>query len=568
LLPQRFDGFAQTVEGIVLRGIEHPACELKRNVTLSRSDLPDRLDFVKLIQGLANSHTDSECLIVIGADQKEKKFFDVSNAEDFNPAKLSPILAKYLSPEPQYEVFNDMRASTGERYVLIVLNRTQPRPIMTLIDGSTEAKVHFRPGEIWIKHNTGLKTAARVDLDLMYEPIVELAAAKRARVIFEHLKADLGPELLSQAVTSTPVPELLVGSRERLARFAEAMISNGESGRFRMLLEMARKIMVEEWEPFLQDSRNPYGVSEQEKAEVAQFYEDEYIPILVAVVDLALIVIKYDGPTDWLGYVVELLLEAFAVSCQIDRLKAINDAGAGTVPFARPAYELYLAGRTIATYAIARKRLHFVKEILPRYVKPLAPWRYHDSLEPFLFWPFAGDLGLPEVPNGRNDTYWQQRVGTTWEDLFGSRERFLTAAAQLEFVLELNSHLLIQYSSPATDKFRKESPEKNTAYIPDFWKNPFDPTVPIALEILNSLVSEKAFPLELAIEPEVTAAVFRSMSSPARELFYGGFLHGLKKWQDQAMWQQQRFPFSFTWPSKLGVVVAKYKDAQDRSNGA
>src|ERR1039458_3860703 len=96
---------------------------------------------------------------------------------------------------------------------------------MTLIDGSTETKTHFRPGEIWIKHNTGLKTAARVDLDLMYEPIVELAAAKRARVIFEHLKADLGPELLSQAVTSTPVPELLVGSRERLARFAEAMIS-------------------------------------------------------------------------------------------------------------------------------------------------------------------------------------------------------------------------------------------------------------------------------------------------------------------------------------------------------
>src|SRR5271157_6014391 len=81
-LAQRFDTFAQTVEGIVLRGIEHPACELKRTVTLSKDDLTDRLDFVKLIQGLANSHAGTECLIVIGADQKEKKFFEVSNRSE------------------------------------------------------------------------------------------------------------------------------------------------------------------------------------------------------------------------------------------------------------------------------------------------------------------------------------------------------------------------------------------------------------------------------------------------------------------------------------------------------
>src|SRR5712672_2561288 len=106
-LSTRFDGFGTTVEGIVLRGIEHPACELKRSVTLSKDDLTDRLDFVKLILGLANSHSGTECLIVVGADQKDKKFFEVANAADFDPAKLSPILAKYLAPEPVYEVFND-----------------------------------------------------------------------------------------------------------------------------------------------------------------------------------------------------------------------------------------------------------------------------------------------------------------------------------------------------------------------------------------------------------------------------------------------------------------------------
>jgi hypothetical protein len=559
-LSQRFDTFAQTVEGIVLRGIEHPACELKRTVTLSKDDLTDRLDFVRLIQGLANSHGGTECLVVIGADQRERKFFDVSNAADFDPAKMSPILAKYLSPEPQYEVFNDMRASTGERYVLIVLNQAQPRPIMTLVDGKTDAKVHFRPGEIWIKHNTGLRAATKADLDLMYEPKIEEEAAKRARVIFEHLKADLGPELLSQAVTSTPVPELLVGSRERLARFAEAMISSADANRFKMLLEMARQTIIEKWGPMLQGSRSPYGVSEQEKAQVAEFYRDKFIPTLVSVVDLGLQVIRYDGPPNWLGFVTNLLVEAFPISCQIDRLQAINDAGDSAVPFGRPAYELYLAGRTIATYVVARKRIHLMKEILPRYVRPLAPGRYHDSLEPFLFWPFAGPLGLPEMKNGRNEEFWQQRIDATWGDAFGSKGDFLSAAAQLEFVLELNSHLLIQYSNPATDKFRTDCPEKHTAYLPDFWKNRLDPAVPMALLIFESLVGEGGFPLDLAIERGVMASVFKGMSVQERELFFGQFLFNLKKWQDQAMWQQQRFPFNFAWPSRLQRVVDLYKE--------
>jgi hypothetical protein len=42
----------------------------------------------------------------------------------------------------------------GERYVLIVLNPVQPRPIMMQTEGASIGKTHFRPGEIWIKHNT------------------------------------------------------------------------------------------------------------------------------------------------------------------------------------------------------------------------------------------------------------------------------------------------------------------------------------------------------------------------------------------------------------------------------
>jgi hypothetical protein len=203
-----------------------------------------------------------------------------------------------------------------------------------------------------------------------------------------------------------------------------------------------------------------------------------------------------------------------------------------------------------------------MKEILPCYVKPLAPRRYEDSLEPFLFWPFSGKLGLPEMKNGRNEEYWQQRIEATWGDVFGSEDDFSKVAAQLEFILELNSHLLVQFASPATDKFRKDFAERRTAYIPDFWANPIGPAVPMASLIFESLVGDTGFPLDLAIEPKTTAAVFKDMSAQARELFYGEFLFRLKKWQDDAMWQQQRFPFGVAWPPRLQGAVDLFKNSQ------
>ena len=560
-LPERFDSYAKAIEGIVLRGIEHPACELKRSVTISKDDLTDRLDFVKLIQGLANSHSGTERLIVVGADQKDKRFFEVANAADFDAARLSPILAKYLAPEPVYEVFNDMHAFTGERYVLIVLNQLQPRPIIALVDGKTSDKVHFRPGEIWIKHNTGLRPAVKADLDLMYQPIIEQEATKRARILFEHLKADLGPDLLSQAVTATPVPELFLGSRERLARFAEAMLANAEDARFKMLLEMGRRTTVDKWKSLLRGKPENYYLTDEERAEINAFFRDEFMPTLIGMVDLGLEVIRYEGKPSWLGSIIDILIESFAVSCEITRLQTSNNLGELSLPFSRPAYEIYLAARVLATYVVLRKRTDYLKEILPHYVRPLAPQRQRDSLEPLLFWPFAGQLGLPETKNGRNEEFWQQRVGQTWADVFVSKEEFLSAGAQLEFILELNSHILVAYAHPVSDRFRQESQEKSTAYLPDFWTSRLDPTIPVAKYIMETLQKE-GYPKNLAIEPTVTTAIFKDMPAKERVEFYGQFLTNLQNWQEKAMMQQRRSPFVFAWPPPLSIAIKQFEENQ------
>jgi hypothetical protein len=400
----------------------------------------------------------------------------------------------------------------------------------------------------------------------MYQPTIEQEAAKRARIIFEHLKADLGPELLSQAVVSTPTPELLVGSRERLARFAEAMISSADPSRFKMLIEMARKILVERWHLFLQGTINSYGISDKEKQTVAGFYKNEFMPTLTSLVDLGVEIIRFDGPTAWLGFVAELLVETFNVSGRIDHLQAINQAGDNSVPLARPAYEVYLGARTIATYAAFRQRFRFLKEIFPRYVTHLSSRRVQDTLEPLLFWPFSGALSLPEMKNGRNEEYWQQRIEQAWGEEFGSEDEFLTAAAQLEFLLELNSYLLIQYQSPATDAFRKDFPEKRTAYVPDFWNTPLRLAIPTALWVLESLVGGSGFPLDVAVEPRITAAVFDQMSKGDREIFLGEFLVHLKAWQDRAMMHQSRFPFLLSWPPRLQIAVDCFRNSQANQN--
>lgn len=120
-LTQRFDTYRAEIEQIVTRGIEHPNYELKRSATISRESLAERLDLVKLTQGLANADVEEERFVVIGADQKERKFFNVGNAGEFDPAKLSQVISKYLDPQPRIEVFNNVRAETGESYVLMVV---------------------------------------------------------------------------------------------------------------------------------------------------------------------------------------------------------------------------------------------------------------------------------------------------------------------------------------------------------------------------------------------------------------------------------------------------------------
>ena len=184
-LSERIEEYRREIQSLIRQGVEHPRFEFKRSSSISRDNLDDRLDFIKLLQGVANAEIAGERCIIIGADPREKLFYPVSNSAEFDQAALSTVVAKYLDPPPLFQVFNNLQTDEGHVFVLLVLDANQRRPIVVRTEGKkSDGKTRLQIGEIWIKKGTALQPATRVDLDLMYRLRMEEEAEDRARKRF------------------------------------------------------------------------------------------------------------------------------------------------------------------------------------------------------------------------------------------------------------------------------------------------------------------------------------------------------------------------------------------------
>ncbi len=481
---------------------------------------------------------------------------------------MSQIIVKYLDPAPQLEVFNNIRADGGESYVLIVLGPNQPRPVVAITEGKSDKKIHFGVGNIWIKKDTSLQLATRADLDQMYEAYikqrVDEEAETRARRRFEHFREQFGSSLvLPPAAVSVPSSDLIVGDRGRLTKFAENTISKGNSTNFTMFIEMARERLIEKWSPL-----KSVGTVDIEKwnSKRAEVYQDEFIPALDSVVDLGLQIVKYDASSEWFAIVVNQLGEAFEVCRGVDLQLAnvvVQTGKALTPSFARPAYDVYVAIRALATYAVMRERFRFLKEVITRYVRFMTPDRWSQVSVPVLFWPFSGIAGFPDMrQGGRNQSFWDAHVHGAWGQFFGSEDKFLSAASQLEFILEFNSYIFEGVKIPEVQKLRETLGNIYFAYLPDFWTSRLDPALPIAERFYDVLSRSDDFPAEFTIEKRATDLVFKGKTAQQRLIFLGCFLAHLRSSQAQMMMEQNRFPFMFEWQGRLKEIVEKCQPAK------
>jgi len=567
-LSQRIEQHRQEVQFLVKQGGEQPQYEFKRAVALGRENLDDRLDFIKLAQAVANADIPAEHCIVIGADPKEKKFYPVRNEQDLDAANVSKILSAYLEPVPLFRVFN-VTTDENEPFVLIVLDANQPRPIVVTRQGHTEkGKTRLEVGDIWVKKNTDTVRATKADLDSIYSVWIEAEAEDRARKRLKHLvEVASAAQPPQTSATAIPTFELLVGPRNALQRFSAELIATGDLRRFRMLLELGRETLIEGSDKLDASAPELFQNSKQLSTEVDDFYRDEQLPALESIVELGLVLVKQDADREWLKDVIELLLEALDASRSLAQLtRGFVNTERSSLPWWRPAFDVYIGIRTIASYAVRRNRLQFLESILPRVVERISPdYRLHGRT-PILFWPF-GELHFNsgEFNGGRASFYWKDRIAAAWGGYFGSSVKFLESASQLEFLLELNSYL--GTNTLRDQKLQHWLPlnvDADFTYVPDLYSQDLQTTVPMAERVYDILASGKSIPAYLTVDPRISSCVFDDLDAFKRLEIYAGFLHHLKEWQSKFRWGAfMRSGFMWDWETpRLKKIVGAFREAQ------
>jgi len=571
-LSDRLQNCITEVQSLVRQGVEHSRYEFKRSASLGKGDLDERWDFIKLIQGVANCDVLEERYIVIGADPKEKQFHAVVNSAEFDPARVAPILAKYLDPVPHLEIFNNLQTDAGETLILFIFSAVQPRPIMVKTEGKrADSKVRLQVGEIWVKKGTALQLATRADIDAMYRQRMEEEAEDRARKRFKHFTDLSGaPHSIIRSQTRMPVRELLVGPAPDFRRFAEELIASNDRARFLMLMELAREPLVEGWDRHDVRQSMPPNQLDGYSVQINDFFRDEFLPAIQSAVSMGLLIIKYDFQTAWFDVVVDTLLKAFDEAHGLQRLKfgyfsQVPDA----LRYWRPGFEIFVAIRCLAIYAVLRDRPRFLTSVLRPLVIPVHIDEPSRPKTPVLFWPLParmfGDSGFEE---GRSTFFWKERISASWGTYFGPYDKFLAASYQLEFLLEFNSHLATNsVNSPQLGEWLEaHASHAWFSYGPDLFNDTLELTVPMAERLYDVVVSQDPSPSPYEILPHLFATEFKGLNHDNRLLVYGQFIDGLRTGQAQARMQGfRRFPFMFSWQGRLGDAVQKYRDHQQRA---
>jgi hypothetical protein len=162
---------------------------------------------------------------------------------------------------------------------------------------------------------------------------------------------------------------------------------------------------------------------------------------------------------------------------------------------------------------------------------------------------------------GRNQSFWEAHVHAAWGRFFGSEDKFLSAASQLEFILEFNSYIFEGVSIPQVKKLQANLGDTYFGYLPDFWTRRLDPVLPMAERFYDILNRSDEFPQEFAIVKKAADLIFKGRSAQERLLFLGCFFAHLISWQAKVMREQSRFPFMFEWQGRLKAIVDRCKEA-------
>jgi hypothetical protein len=566
LLSERIERLRKEVVSLVRSGAEHGRCELTRACSIAKESAKSRIDFVKMIQGLANAHLREERYLVIGADRKEQRFYPVDNCSEFDPAAVSQLLQKYLNPAPLIETFDFMKTEEGTAFVLVVVSSSQPRPIVVKADGAdNQGALLFRRGDVWIKKDTRLDLATREDLEAMYAERIEYEGEARARSRFAHFRDEIiaVQQLNQPSVRRIPTRELVYGPDDNFRLYIEGLIADQDATRFSMVVELLRELLVEGWH--LIDAYQPSGDfrAADYRPRVSKHKRDIFLPAMRRLVELGLLLIKHSTSVASFSSLADLLVEIFQSSHRLSGLLLFDGTPVQDyLARSMPRLETLLGARALCSYAIKRGRYEFLPPLLKKYVLYLPPGT-SKRLAPLCFWPIRLN-----VPNDRLAFCWESGVSPFWKSYFGSEAAYLDAACQYEFLMHFNCYMATEVMSPKRDAWLKSYGNSAIySYFSDIWRYSLDRIVPLAEKIYAAIQRGSGDMLlhQISVEKSILDACLGGMDTPQDLDFFPGYLADLTRWQAQACVSANRFPPDCDWGPLLGPkitdVIAKSKRA-------
>lgn len=302
-------------------------------------------------------------------------------------------------------------------------------------------------------------------------------------------------------------------------------------------------------------------------ARLDDFRTNQFLPALDSTVELGLLGIKYNVGSDLLELVVEPVVEGFEACRELARFQRYRGAKDDRFPNAwwQPAFDIYCGIRTLATYAVLRRRLPFLHAILRCVVTRIAASQTSRETEvPIVLWPFSGvsfDFGA--INQSRSQYFWKHRIASAWGTYFGNQEKFISATEQLELLLEFNSYLgTNQMQDPTLARSLAEGDHAQIAfeYPPDLYSRDLGTTVPMAQTLYDFLASDNGLPEYLALDPRLRSFV-NGRPKPQRFELYGEFLHRTKAWQSEARGSSGAWGFMWDWPGRLKTIADGYRES-------
>ncbi len=577
-LGARIDRYRQLIEKVVREVGEHPQCELKHSCSLA--NLAQKIELVKDIQSIATSRIETEKFLIIGADEPTRSFVPVKNIEEFDDATICQLLAKYLNPVPDFELFR-LETSDGSLCVVFVFPRQRTRRILAKVtvpddSGDLKPKLLLREGDLWTKGaSTGKRLATPDDWDEIYEEIVEAEAEERAKTRTAHfLEQALAHERLRASLGVSPLPAYVTD--EEFRALLEQLCTTQDTRRFRLLLEGLRDDLVEGWHIIGGYDEASVGLTasvdsfQSLKEQIADHKKNVFLPAIKRLTSAGLLVVKNDGPKSFLESVTDLLKETFESCHRLKMLRHLADVERVSANYFRnsgqkprehlghtvPALESLIALHLIGAYVCKRRQFQYLSALFRADVHRSGQnFLERPKKQPMAFGPLSSEWGEPEGLRHRggriNLCASRVEAESAYLKLFGSRTVAIETLCQYEFCLEFNSYLSVKndVTADSTAYVEKQYPDLNFNFRACLIAFPFEPFMNLALGVYKEIRQRKRDLLKLILFDEALAGF---LATEGGDRIFTNFLKGLVHDQTELFLQLNRFPPDITWPKELG----------------